>query len=61
VVDRHALYTHQHLKSKPYGFDKSGAWPIQVNFQPWQQTPVPLGAGSLLNIFLLEPEPAQKI
>jgi plasmid stabilization system protein ParE len=35
------------MKSKPMSFDKSGAWPIHVNFQPRLQTPVPLGAGSL--------------
>jgi hypothetical protein len=38
-----------HRKSKQSGFDKSGAWPTHVNFQPWQQTPATLGAGSLLS------------
>ena len=47
VIDRHASYNISHMDSKLIGFDKLGAWPIQVNFQPWQQTPVPLGAGSL--------------
>jgi hypothetical protein len=51
----HLCLTHQapfnllHRKSKLSGFDKSGAWLMLVNFQPWQQTPVPLGAGSLRN------------
>jgi hypothetical protein len=45
----HLCLTHQapfnllHRKSKLSGFDKSGAWPMLVNFQPWPQTPVPLG------------------
>ena len=48
-----------HMKSKLDGFDKLGAWPIHVNFQPWQQTPATLGAGSLhilLSHGLLETE-----
>jgi hypothetical protein len=44
---RHAPSNLLHMKSKPVRFDKPGAWPTHVNFQPWPQTPAPLGAGSL--------------
>jgi hypothetical protein len=31
---RHALPNQLRMKSKHASFDKSGAWPTQVNFQP---------------------------
>ena len=34
VADRHAPCIISHMKSKLKGFDKSGAWPMNVNIQP---------------------------
>jgi hypothetical protein len=33
--DRHAPCRYMRMESKLSGFDKSGAWPTHVNFQPW--------------------------
>jgi hypothetical protein len=45
--NRHAPSNLSHMNSKLSGFDKLGAWLMYVNFPPWLETPVFLGAGSL--------------
>jgi hypothetical protein len=49
---RHVPSNQKHMKSKHAGYDKSGAWPMHVNFQPWQKTPATLGASSIHGVLV---------